>query len=185
MKRNAFTFVELTVVMTIIAILAAIAIPNFLEFQTRARVSRTRADQAALHAALQAYRLDQRAYPPNRQAGVADQFALTALTTPMSYISRLPIDEFSHRPTDPFFYYNGLQVNPETGVHIQNPDALMNGFTSALVWSVGPDHNQDEAGLSPDMQPDIQIDENGEVRILLYDPTNGTTSNGDILLLVD
>ena len=61
--RPAFTLIELLIVVAIIAILAAIAVPNFLEAQTRSKVSRAMTDQRSVVTALEAYRIDFNKYP--------------------------------------------------------------------------------------------------------------------------
>ena len=63
MKRKGFTLIELLIVVAIIAILAAIAVPNFLEAQTRARVSRVKADMRTYATAIEAYIVDNNIVP--------------------------------------------------------------------------------------------------------------------------
>lgn len=61
--KKAFTLIELLIVVAIIAILAAIAVPNFLEAQTRAKVSRVMSDQRTYATGLETYMIDNNAYP--------------------------------------------------------------------------------------------------------------------------
>jgi len=65
MKKSGVTLIELLIVVAIIAILAAIAVPNFLEAQIRAKTSRSLGDLATTAAALEHYYCDYTAYPPN------------------------------------------------------------------------------------------------------------------------
>ena len=55
---RAFTLIELLIVMGIIMILAAVAVPNFLDAYTRAKVSRVHSDMRTLATALESYHAD-------------------------------------------------------------------------------------------------------------------------------
>jgi prepilin-type N-terminal cleavage/methylation domain-containing protein len=117
-KHPGFTLIELLIVVAIIAILAAIAVPNFLEAQVRAKVSRVVADQRTLATALESYAVDHNKYPvrhdnwhtggsvlpyPPFREKVFDPDAgyqtaavgLHVITTPQAYISSLPKDIFN------------------------------------------------------------------------------------------
>ncbi|MBX7246268.1 MAG: type II secretion system GspH family protein [Candidatus Sumerlaeaceae bacterium] len=117
--KGAFTLIELLIVVAIISILAAIAVPNFLEAQTKAKVSRVRADQRSLATAIESYAVDNNKYPvrhdkwelgdnapgafayPRFDEKIYDPDFATApvgmhvITTPISYITSLPKDIFN------------------------------------------------------------------------------------------
>ena len=63
--RKGFTLIELLIVIAIIAILALIALPNFLEAQTRSKVARCLADMRSAATGMEAYYVDNNAYPMN------------------------------------------------------------------------------------------------------------------------
>jgi prepilin-type N-terminal cleavage/methylation domain-containing protein len=62
-QRKGFTLIELMIVIAIIIILAAIAIPNYLRMTDRARRARVAGDFASLATANEAYLVDWGHYP--------------------------------------------------------------------------------------------------------------------------
>ncbi|MGF1572921.1 MAG: prepilin-type N-terminal cleavage/methylation domain-containing protein [Sumerlaeia bacterium] len=97
--KKAFTLIELLIVVAIIAILAAIAVPNFLEAQTRSKVSRAKSDMRTLDTGLMVYFIDNNAFPkannfsligrrfnPNEQA-LPERQVLERLSTPIAYVT--------------------------------------------------------------------------------------------------
>jgi len=68
-KPRRFALIERLIVVAIIAILAAISVPNILKAHTRSNVVRAKADMRALACARQAYRVDDDQYPPDVGSG--------------------------------------------------------------------------------------------------------------------
>ena len=92
-----FTLIELLIVVAIIGILAAIAVPNFLNAQTRAKLARVQGDFKSYGTAIETYTLDHGAAPWDSPSPAGDHgwaSSLTRLTTPVSYMSHVLVDVF-------------------------------------------------------------------------------------------
>lgn len=184
--KQAFTLIELLIVIAIISILATIALNNFLESQTRAKVSACKNDMRVLVTGLEAYATDWHRYPSSHGVGIyydPNQLVspisvrLIPLTTPVAYISRIPGDPFpakegwgapSPHLYDTFDYLEAAAL-PHRG----------SGLTSGAFYrlsSAGPDLYQAFGGRTVSIS-DYDCNEKG----VDYDPTNGTRSPGDIV----
>ena len=194
MKR-AFTLIELLIVVAIIAILAAIAVPNFLEAQTRAKVSRVMADMRTIATAIEAYTVDYNRPPldyiewlvpnqfPGTESSVLRQaWILLQLTTPVAYLTSIPQDPFALRGGDLYTHlsYMTRQGYGELRNYPSDPSAIFYGPRSNYRWlleSRGPDRMLEYSRGNPLVAfPELQWA--GDV--LYYDPTNGTRSQGGI-----
>ena len=61
-KQEGFTLIELMIVVAIIGILAAIAIPNFIQYQMRSRTSEAKTNLSAIKTANLAFQAEQRCF---------------------------------------------------------------------------------------------------------------------------
>lgn len=202
-RKGAFTLIELLIVVAIIAILALIAVPNFLEAQTRAKVSRIRADFRSVTTAIEAYRVDFTDYPIDpllKRNNYNDEAfgplgAYTQLTTPVAYITSVDMrDPFKsnmgHRANQPFQAI-GVDWISYAYVHLPEKRIAMGirQYPAPPVWmlqSPGPDHiDSGHANPSATGRGSVaayaRIDPATDYYWCRYDPTNGTASEGDIL----
>ncbi|MBN2328381.1 MAG: prepilin-type N-terminal cleavage/methylation domain-containing protein [Candidatus Omnitrophica bacterium] len=178
MRRQGFTLIELLIVVAIIGILAAIAVPNFLNAQIRAKCSRAISDMKTIETSLEMYRLDNNDYPPADKAlapGSGDYFhpneiRYYRLTTPVSYLNSIPKDPFATNLQNDFAQWGWAYdyVNNYGGNH-------SGGW--GHIWrlsSWGPDGvngwgGQRDGGC-PNGIPDF-----------VYQTSNGLISKGDIV----
>jgi len=186
-RIRAFTLIELLIVVAIIAILAAIAVPNFLEAQVRAKTARVKSDMRTVDTAMKAYFVEYNEVPYDgndsptwRYAGMTfgqenpgktpeirfmggglEQYYcfsyFVPLTTPVAYLTSVPKDGFTKYM--PYGYNTRARLNgtPFVGYNI--------------IFSAGPDRIGGDwyPGLDPQQPMGIP-----------YDPSNGTKSQGDI-----
>ncbi len=199
MRKQAFTLIELLIVVAIIAILAAIAVPNFLEAQTRAKVTRVKSDMKSVVTAYEIFRTDTGTWlidfwdddtaqgqqrlkdfgtrqARDQRGGTAGVFV--PLTTPVAYMNTIPVDPF-------------ITVPPET--------AQFGGFVAGdqpppWTFMYADDETGDCKGAKPgnwtylklgqyaltSAGPDKTYGHNsGDYEV--YDATNGTRSKGEIV----
>ena len=195
--KKGFTLIELLIVIAIIAILAMIAVPNFLEAQVRAKVSRVHADERTIAVAVEAYAIDWGRPPFGGNEGKnifnwtehERDLVYVVMTTPVAYISSPPADPFIDKTQ---------AINPDQGGAIKYQkfytyqylgykdtgsfrEAYNRGFTY-YIRSPGPARLVGLPYFAAMTDPEKNYGgENGKLPLgMVYDSTNGTLSAGNL-----
>ncbi len=169
--KKGFTLIELLIVVAIIGILAAIAVPNFLNAQLRAKIARVESDFNAIATGMRMYQTDNGDIPRWGALGWARAWA--SLTTPVSYMSVVPIDIF--QPKQQPMWVNEHHWYEFNGCRGTTPMKLLDeGMTcdNFVLASLGADADDDTIQIS---------DYPNSGKFLPYELTNGLVSDGDIL----
>jgi len=184
MLSRAFTLIELLIVVAIIAILAAIAVPNFLEAQTRAKVVQQKANMRTIITGIESYRVDNNKMPYGTNYGGAHlNFYHIQLTTPIPYLTSVPQDlfyrtHFIHLYGPDYYYdYNIWDKQVIDRLIRERPGnqvtVTLQGFVLPLFDLWGHSHaHYVIRGFGPAFS---------QVYFHPYDPTNGTISDGHIV----
>lgn len=179
-KVYAFTLIELLIVVAIIGILAAIAVPNFLNAQIRAKVASTQADHRSLATAIESYQIDNNMYPPTPNTSGNLRFArLAKLTSPVPYMSTVPLDPFRDG-VDPL--NSGTLFQPEDSAYpLWDPEYADQRRKSGNVFDMIPEQKSNMgAWVLHGAGPDTDYEAAQGMPLHLYDSSNGVRSGGDI-----
>jgi len=181
LKFKGFTLIELLIVVAIIAILAAIAVPNFLEAQIRSKVSRAKTDMRTIATALEAYFVDSNTYVGSAQDTGQQGTTINGMLTPApstntsaavnasaritftTYMPQLPEGQAGSLTT-PVAYLTTLPPDP----FADTKGAIFGYFNASdagwIAWSYGPDTDEKTG--------------NGEIQSHLVDATTAPWSSG-------
>lgn len=192
---RGFTLIELLIVVAIIAILAAIAVPNFLEAQVRAKISRVMSDQRTLATGLEAYAVDNNRPPMGMpeysvRTGIwipYRHWCYSALTTPVAYYTGWPTDPFGGSPDFlPESKYYEFETLDTRGWYYPGDyeyDEILYCFGLGYTWIVnspGPSQQEWPPWIwmpmvlsAPEFGTSV-----GEAMGKIYSATNGTMSIG-------
>jgi prepilin-type N-terminal cleavage/methylation domain-containing protein len=205
--NRGFTLLELLIVCAIIAMLTAIALPNYQDALARSKVAKFKGDGHTLQTAIESYITDFQIYPfaelyPVKStcgggdvqdaSSPSEGYLPRCLTTPAAYMNKLPSDPFKNNEDvgncfperRPYLYSSDSQnVRQFRQYFVSVMYAQLDGQYTFTTY------NPSRAvwliaSPGPDGDRDFGTNKAGAQYSIptRYDPTNGTISDGDLYM---
>ena len=126
LNKKGFTLIELLIVVAIIGIIAAIAIPNLLNAIQRGKQKRTMADMRAVGTAVEAYAVDNNFYP-----AAGSPVSSIAVQLEPRYIKKVPTKDAWNKEFD--YTSAGGTTSQEYTIRSFGKDGATDGTTGAVA----------------------------------------------------
>jgi len=209
MSEGSYALVELLIVIAIIIVVTAIAVPNVISANIKAKVKGIKSEMGSIAIALEDYRVDEGDYPIEPGSSGYDVIAkkdkafdrhsraigLGKLVFPKGasdpvYLYRIPGDPFNDRGEEEWNGTSGAHNNHYcyfTGEWDPDTKTRIDSNTKAEYWalvSYGPDKDQDIDSYTKAWNAvDSNAPDHNTYKNLVYNPDNGITSSGDIVII--
>ncbi len=173
---SAFTLIELLIVVAIIGILAAIAVPNFMNARLRAKIAATTGNMQAIGNALEMYSIDNGKYPNTYVPGSTTfinprMLRFQRLTTPIGYMNASVRDVFNTVDEEINAVY------PFWGPDTMDHRRLSTWFDHPNLLPLKYQHG---GWAIMSFGPDLDFESTQKQYLVWFDASNGLISDGDI-----